>query len=188
MNESSAYDAIRPRLQGLGLDPQRIENVLASGTPDISYTHGMIENKHLAHWPARSATPVDIGLRKEQKVWLYRRWLSGGLCWILLRVGAEHLLFSGFDAPALRDKVCRDEMYRLACWTLAASNWEELGHWLCGKEHLLRPPERARYLRLRNRIPIDRLAIELGVTREEIIKGERFPIPMTQELLNHWLS
>jgi len=87
------------------LDPVAIENDVYRGGqigyPDTNYIGGEIELKRLPEWPKRAATPVRIPHYKpHQRVFLYRRWLRGGSCWLLLRVEAtdEWLLFTGEQA------------------------------------------------------------------------------------------
>lgn len=105
MNEATLRNYIRPRLAAKGVLTTHHEDALNSGIPDLSYSgngaHGWIELKWLEAWPKRAATIVRIPhYTKEQKHFLLSRGRAGGRCWLLLRVGREHLLFDHESAQA----------------------------------------------------------------------------------------
>ena len=84
---------------------QRHEDLCSSGIPDLSYaisgTDGWIELKSL-DLPRDFVKP---GLSKGQMIWLTQRGRTGnGNCFILLRVGKEHLLFSWRNAEILTER------------------------------------------------------------------------------------
>jgi hypothetical protein len=60
MDEGGTWDSLRPRMVALNLDPQRVENSLDNGTPDVNYTHGWLELKYLDAWPRRPGTLVTV--------------------------------------------------------------------------------------------------------------------------------
>jgi hypothetical protein len=160
MNETDAYTALRSHLQGLGLDPHRIENGLGAGTPDVNYTVGMIEMKHLDHWPVRPDTLVLIPSftkRKAQVPWLMRRWFSGGPSWVMLRVEGEYLLFAGLHARAVRAGQTREYLYHISCWrctSLNTANWEALRDWLTwNADARMGPADLAKFFALRRADP-----------------------------------
>lgn len=98
MNEATLRNYVRPRLLAKGVLTTHHEDALNTGIPDLSYSgggvHGWIELKWLPAWPKRAETPVRIPhYTKEQKHFLLSRGRAGGRCWLLLRVGKEHLLF-----------------------------------------------------------------------------------------------
>ena len=98
MNEATLRNYIRKGLHAKGVLTTHHEDMLAVGLPDLSYSHGgvhgWIELKWLEHWPYRATTPVRLSrYTKEQKHFLLTRGRTGGRCWLLLRVGIEHLLF-----------------------------------------------------------------------------------------------
>lgn len=136
MDETGAYDSIKPRLQGLGLDPQRVEDVTSRGTPDVWYTIGAIEMKYLADWPVRASTPVRVTTlidRSQQVAWLTRRWSKGGPAWLMLRAVNQYLLFTGPDSRAVRRGLIREELERLAVWKTDEAghgDWIALRNWL----------------------------------------------------------
>jgi len=73
---------------------QRHEDKYTAGIPDVSFavkgTDGWIELKAVP----RAGTTVNVGLSYEQAIWLRRRGAEGnGCCFVLARVGREHLLF-----------------------------------------------------------------------------------------------
>ena len=136
MDETGAYNAIKPRLQGLGLDPQRIEDVTGRGTPDVNYNPGWIEMKYLAVWPVRPDTPVRIKTlveRPQQVAWLTRRWTSGGPAWLMVRVHHQYFLFAGPDSRAIRGGVPRREFEQISVWStdqFGLGDWDALRGWL----------------------------------------------------------
>jgi hypothetical protein len=165
-DEGGFWAVAAPVLIGLGLDPIRCENVVHDGFPDVSYTHGLIELKHLDGWPARALTPVDIGVRRDQAPVLARRWEHGGLAWVLARVGREWLLFDGWTAgTVLRSKPTRMVLYALAAWHgprgCPPAQHGRLSAWLRGADDEMMPHDRARFWRLLSRKSIPGLAREL---------------------------
>lgn len=108
-------DDVAPVMKAFRLDPIRIENSVRLGTPDVNYIHGWIELKTKAAWPVRETTPLRIEhFSPQQRVWLRRRWLSGGHAWLLLRVGREFLLFDGVHAALHVGNVLRHDLYQIA--------------------------------------------------------------------------
>jgi len=197
MNEDGMWNALRPRLAQLGLDPQRIENVAGEGTPDVNYSDGMIELKYLAKWPVRANTPVIIPKlveRKHQAAWLYTRWTRGGAAWLLLRVHHDLLLFSGYDVPTIRKGVTRSQMFDLACWYALGgerlhhtdAHWHRLAAWLRQKEANLPPHACARLLRLRCYKPVDYVATEMEVPVADVVRGETTDCQMSSDLIEFW--
>lgn len=90
-NQDRSYivDALRP----LAAFP--IENRIQAGTPDIVHKYGVIECKRLDSWPDRETSKINIGLRKDQKIWL-RRWTHcGGSALVITTIGDEWLIHSG---------------------------------------------------------------------------------------------
>lgn len=91
------------------LDPQQVENRLGKGTPDTNYSHGWVELKNFAGWNRLGR--IDLLKKKftqNQRIWLRRRWISGGRAFLMIRVGRECYLFTGvvaFDLPRMLDKV-----------------------------------------------------------------------------------
>lgn len=125
--EQNAWDALRPVLLGCGLDPKRVENVISPGHPDVDYTHGNIELKALEAFPIRPTTKVAVPeFSGEQAGWLANRWQSGGLSWLMVRVGRAWYLFDGWTAL---------QVYR----GLTVGQWKELaafiypGEWSRGR-------------------------------------------------------
>lgn len=73
----------------IGLDMERVENSVATGTPDVDGHYNKrsfkIELKR-AQRPRQSET-ITIKWQKRQQPWLKRRWNAGGLAWLLIAVG-----------------------------------------------------------------------------------------------------
>lgn len=87
-------------LLGVKLHVERVENVVAVGTPDVDYcadaVAGKIELKYATRMPVRENTAVlgkGKGLRRSQLAWHYLRARSGGLSFVLIGApGAMWLL------------------------------------------------------------------------------------------------
>ena len=118
MSESGMWTSLRPLL--LDLDPERVENRVNVGTPDVNYVHGWIELKYTKRWPPKGGPLRVEHFTREQRAWLVRRRRAGGLAFLLLKVGKdEWLLFDGAIAAALLGDSTREELYQ-ACrarWT-----------------------------------------------------------------------
>ena len=98
MNEATLRNYVRKGLHAKGVLTTHHEDMLNAGILDLSYSgggvHGWVELKWLEAWPKREDTIVRIPhYTKEQKYFLLTRGRAGGRCWLLLRVGKQHLLF-----------------------------------------------------------------------------------------------
>jgi len=98
---------------------QRHEDKYTAGIPDVSYgingVDGWIELKSLTRWPIKNDALIDVGLSREQAIWLTSRGSRGnGQCFILLRVGREHLLFPWTVAKTLVEKQTQNELYLMS--------------------------------------------------------------------------
>ncbi len=84
-------------------DATRHEDLLNSGTPDVSFgcagVQGWIELKYIPEWPKHLGTIVAVKhFTPQQKAWLMRRGNMGGRCWFLLKVGqTEWLLYDHYS-------------------------------------------------------------------------------------------
>ena len=117
MSESSMWDTVRVKLRGF--DPVRVENVVDNGTPDVDTIHGWIELKHKDAWPKRPGTPLRLPhFTPQQRTWLFRRVLSGGRAFLLLKVANDWLLFDGAVASRILGGKTKDELiaFSLAYW------------------------------------------------------------------------
>lgn len=100
MSEGALRRYVRDGLGRCGVLSTHHEDSLNVGLPDLSYSgnrvHGWIELKWAESWPKRAETPLRLPhYTKEQKHFLLARARAGGgRCWLLLRVGREHLLFN----------------------------------------------------------------------------------------------
>jgi hypothetical protein len=93
---------------GSGAQWQRIEDSLSVGVPDIycciSGISSWIEAKYVDpdKLPKRPDTPVRIGLKPEQALWLRNHALAGGHAYVLCKIGREWLCWNEWF-EALRD-------------------------------------------------------------------------------------
>jgi len=112
------------------LDAVSVENPAHPGTPDVNYLHGWIELKRIERWPPRKG-PVRVPhFSKEQRIWLRRRWGSGGEAYLLLLVEETHewLLFDGQTAATLVGSTPEAQLRprAVASWVGNARLMEEL--------------------------------------------------------------
>lgn len=120
MNEKGAWATLK-RVMGDRWHATRVEDRLQSGIPDVTWgargVQGWMELKYL-EWPKRPTTPVKIGLRPEQAIWLTQRGQVGTYCSILVRVGLhEWFLFNWQDARDLLQPKHQNELFQMsACY------------------------------------------------------------------------
>jgi hypothetical protein len=194
VNEDGMWDGLRPRLQALGLHPVRVENTLGEGTPDVNYISGWVELKWLEAWPARASTLVRLRKLEERPAqvnFLTERWRLGGQSWLMLRVGREALLFSGWSARAVRAGRLREELEALAIWRsnshgaferqplLAALTWDM---------EALPAPTRAKLWRHRFGKTTQETADLLGIRAAQVDLAEAEESSLTHELIEYWTA
>lgn len=91
--ENTLWSWLRKARQVLReLDIERVENSVATGTPDTDGCYKCSAFKiELKRSPApKRGEAVTITWQKRQQPWLRRRWRAGGLAWLLLAVGEGH--------------------------------------------------------------------------------------------------
>lgn len=105
-----------------------IENRVGIGTPDINYINGWIECKWLRSWPKRSGTAVklDHPLMAEQRLWLRKRQLCGGITWVVIQCRTEWLILKGDIAADRVGQATRQELEKLAFRVLISPTEAEL--------------------------------------------------------------
>ncbi len=88
----------------------------ALGIPDVNYIYGWIELKSVSQWPKRGGPLPVPHYKPEQRVWGMKRWLAGGLSWVLLRVEKEGdwLLFQGNVACEVLGRSTKDNLFAAA--------------------------------------------------------------------------
>lgn len=84
------------------------------------------ELKSIQKWPRDGVVRVNH-FNPAQRIWLQKRAAAGGECWLLLKVGADWLLFEGSVAAARLGRSTKGEMLLDArgCW-LGRLDEEEL--------------------------------------------------------------
>lgn len=186
------WDALRPILSNLGLDPIRVENGLGAGFPDVNYSDGMLELKRLDHWPVRASTPVSIPTLEErpaQVAVMARRWCHGGCAFLMLRVGQELLLFDGWTARTVRGAMPRAWLYENACWVSVpghSANYPLLKLWLRRDGVDMEGGARARLHRLGTRTNVEVIARQLQCSPTALIEAEMIGGPLLDDLLGYW--
>ena len=124
----------------LGMQMHRIENKMASGTPDIHFIHkgisGWIELKYISDWSKKA---IFCGLSRSQVLWLQDYVLHGGNCWVMIRVGRESIaLVHGSKANRLLKSVTIEEFSKAMAWyktgKMTKSDWVELTNLLLNSQ------------------------------------------------------
>lgn len=130
MSESDTWKKLRPLLKGL--DPVRVENLVCPGTPDVECLAGWVELKYLPAWPKRPDSIVQLKhFTTVQRAWIIRRVLSGGRCFVVLRVDNEWLLFEGMQAAKFLGVVSRQILYDVSlCHWAQKPDKTELQKWI----------------------------------------------------------
>lgn len=128
MSEASLNARLMKTLRVAGLDPQRVENTVNAGCPDIEFVGGWIESKVLRRWPKNRALIVKVPhFTPAQRAWHVRRWAHGGWSWVVLEVDGEVLVFNGPVAAHRLGCVPREWLTRLAQRT--SRGVDGLGSW-----------------------------------------------------------
>lgn len=97
------------------IDPVLVDNPRKPGTPDVNFIEGWVELKYKEDWPKRAGTLVKFPkFYPQQRVWLVKRSLAGGKCFVLLQVKFMYLLYEGGYAAQHFDKMTKDEMIKNA--------------------------------------------------------------------------
>ena len=95
-----------------------VENLCGTGTPDVCCVLGWIELKQLKAAPARPETNVTIDhYTTDQRRWAEAHRTAGGMCWMLLQVGQEYMIFDGATAATLIGQVPMRTLYNEALYT-----------------------------------------------------------------------
>lgn len=133
MSESDLNARLMKQLHRSRLDPQRVENAVSSGCPDIEFVGGWIESKFLRRWPKRPGLIVQCKhFTTAQRSWHVSRHAAHGLSWIVLEVAGELLVLDGLTAAKHFGRVPRDTLTKLAVLHLIPYNPESLeglGSW-----------------------------------------------------------
>ena len=109
-----------------GLHAIAVENPVHPGTPDVNYVEGWLELKWLPNWPRRGGVVRLPKLRRDQVLFLERRWAAGGRAHLLLHVQEtrEWLLYEG-GAVGMLGQVGVEELRQLACRRWVGTQFKE---------------------------------------------------------------
>ena len=133
MSEKSMRNFVITALRKL--DAVSVENKAYPGTPDVNYKEGWLELKWLRSWPKNcDKRPLVIKhFKKEQRVWLKRRWNAGGNVFLLLQINRnDWLLFDGKTAANIVGTANRPELFKAALRTWKNLEKKELLECLSG--------------------------------------------------------
>lgn len=104
-------------------DPQRVENAVGPGTPDIEYIGGHIESKQLRAFPKRPETVVAVEhYVQAQRSWHVRRCKAGGRVHVVIEVAGECFVFDGLNAAQhlgvdwTREDMIRESLCYMPAW------------------------------------------------------------------------
>lgn len=120
MSEAAMRQTIILHFRRLGAHVQRIEDSASVGVPDLNVCvkggEGWVEFKHVDEQkvPKRAATPMKIGLKPEQAIWLNQRTSVGGNAYVLTKIEPNHwYLHTG---PGFHDRLT-------VPWSLLRDGW-----------------------------------------------------------------
>lgn len=127
MSETSARHTLKKIIlkECPGTHWQRVEDKTAEGFPDINICipydslnlpiHGeyWIEAKFVEALPVRQTTPLRVGLRRLQCLWLRSRKAAGGKVRVILRVGLKEWWVWDDHFELLRDGAPAAELKKL---------------------------------------------------------------------------
>ena len=125
MSEKIDYQLLKKHMPCTLDRLERIENVVGSGTPDISYcidgVNGWIEMKSPRHEPkndsSRLLTKHNHPLSQEQKNWFLTQRNAGGRAFILICTDKRWMLINGRWADEINDMTV-NELWKIASWSM----------------------------------------------------------------------
>lgn len=117
MNESRLWKQLKDNLVTESKFIKRID--AANGVPDVFMltVNGntiWIELKAKQEWPKKQTTKTNLGLAKDQSVWLYNYARNGGTSYIFVWIENQYLLFKGSEALKIASKITKQEAINLA--------------------------------------------------------------------------
>jgi len=117
MSEKAFVRRLVARLRKAGFFVQRIEDAVSAGIPDIYAVRDgrsvWIEAKYLPRLPVRQTTPVRLGLREAQVIWIEDAVAHGAEVYIAAMIGRREMWFSGRDVRALARGCARQTLFGL---------------------------------------------------------------------------
>jgi len=125
-HESALWKLVKRKIEAPGRHLVRVENPIGAGTPDVNYcihgVEGWIELKEVNCFPKRASTVVKIGhYTPQQRLWIRRRGMSGGMVFLFLRELASmtYMLFEWQYAWEHVGKATEFELRKnaLICWS-----------------------------------------------------------------------
>ncbi len=119
-NEAQFWRTVRRNLPP-GAHFERMENLVAIGTPDVNFcwdgVNGWIELKYVSRWPKQDFNIITERLWKmEQRLWALRRIRAGGKCFLFVQVEREYLLFDSdiLNTPLVLETCSKEKLISIA--------------------------------------------------------------------------
>lgn len=99
-SETNFWTTLKNKLRS-DWEPERVENCVATGTPDLYYTlkksgkMGWIELKYIPEIPKRETTIVNIEhYTPQQRNWIMRHGSIGATVFLFLQIEKTYILFN----------------------------------------------------------------------------------------------
>ena len=131
MKESGLWATVSRNVSRFGLF-ERIENLLASGIPDVNFLvkgiEGWIELKHERNWPTRANTVMRFKIQDGQRLWWKNRRTLGGRVFVFAQVEKCYFLFDAYLAAdhLSIDWTQQDMKDNAICWWSGLCDWREM--------------------------------------------------------------
>lgn len=101
------------------------EDKYSNGYPDLDYVipderisrvrKGWVEFKYLPEWPKRESTPIRLGIRPDQRVWIKTRLPFKDTIFICVRIENDIYLFEAKFIDELYEPISRSRLEQLWC-------------------------------------------------------------------------
>ena len=118
MSEAQFWRTLKKRLPS-SAHFERIENLVAIGTPDVNFCwdgiEGWIELKFVPKWPKYKGKIITKKLWKpEQRIWALKRIRSGGKSFLFIQIEKDYLLFNSKIAEMDLEVISIEGLFEIA--------------------------------------------------------------------------